>query len=303
MRVPALLAIVTAVLVAGCATARSAPAAGGEGTLVVKGRERTYSVTPGGGESAPLVILLHGGGGNGRSVAAASGFAEKARAVGFALALPDGTGRLPDRYTWNAGGCCAYAMQEGVDDVAFLSALIDRLVAEKIADPRRVYLAGMSNGGMLAHRAAARLSGKVAGAGIVVGGMFGGEAAPSGPTPVILFNGVQDQVVPFAGGASPNALVARSQSSPFMPADYAATYWAKANGCSATPEVTGGGGVAIWRYQACSSGDEVVFYRLTNAGHAWPGGRPSAEAPAQPTQDINATDVMWDFFKSRTLRQ
>ncbi len=302
MRSRALIAFVLALAMAGCAPARLA-ATGGEGVLVVDGRTRTYSVTPGGRGPAPLVILLHGGGGNGRSVAAASGFADKARAEGFALALPDGTGRLADRYTWNAGGCCAYAMQEGVDDVAFLAALIDRLVADKIADPQRIYLAGMSNGGMLAHRAAARLSGKVAGAGMVVGGMFGGEAPPSGSTPVILFNGVQDQVVPFAGGTSPNALVARSQSSAFMPADYAASYWAKANGCSPTPEVSVGAGVAIWRYAACSSGDDVVFYRLSNAGHAWPGGRSSAEAPAQPTQDINATDVMWDFFKSRTLRQ
>lgn len=124
---------------------------------------------------APLVIALHGGGGNGKTMVPR--WADKARAEGIVVAFPDGVGRDGRMATWNAGGCCGQAMATKSDDVGFIGALIDELVRSGVADPKRVYVTGMSNGGMLTHKVAIALSGKIAAAAVVAGAMFGDEAA------------------------------------------------------------------------------------------------------------------------------
>ncbi|MBL8782077.1 MAG: polyhydroxybutyrate depolymerase, partial [Alphaproteobacteria bacterium] len=101
-------------------------------TIVSGGVERSYQLhepaqsLPG---TRPLVLVLHGGGGNGVISAAMSGFNAKADAEGFLAFYPNGSGRFGERLlTWNATHCCAYAMRENVNDVAFLGDLIDELI-------------------------------------------------------------------------------------------------------------------------------------------------------------------------------
>src|SRR5262249_44936305 len=90
------------------------------------------------GKTRPAVLVLHGGGGNGKISAAMSGFSEKADTEGFLAVYPNGSGRLgEDRLlTWNANHCCAYAMRERVNDVGFISDLIDDLVRRDRVDPK-----------------------------------------------------------------------------------------------------------------------------------------------------------------------
>ncbi|MBK8648476.1 MAG: prolyl oligopeptidase family serine peptidase [Gemmatimonadetes bacterium] len=151
----------------------------------------------------PLVIMLHGGGGNADNAESMSGFSPKADREGFIVAYPDGTGggRAP-MFTWNAGHCCGYAMQNKVDDVGFIGALIDQVQRDHRIDPDRIYVTGMSNGGMMSHRVGIGLADRVAAIAPVVGAVFGDEASPRAPVSAIIINGMRDESVPYDGGKS-----------------------------------------------------------------------------------------------------
>ncbi|MFP5356346.1 MAG: alpha/beta hydrolase family esterase, partial [Gemmatimonadota bacterium] len=122
----------------------------------------------------PMVIVLHGGGGNASNAESMTGFTRKAEREGFIVVYPEGTarGRVP-LLTWNAGHCCGHAMEQRVDDVGFINALIDKLQSTHRIDPDRIYVTGMSNGGMMSHRLGIELSQRIAAIGPVVGAVFG----------------------------------------------------------------------------------------------------------------------------------
>lgn len=249
-------------------------------------------------EPLPLVIVLHGGGGGPASIARGSGFSDLARKEGFVVAYPAGTGhfeRLSGLRTWNAHHCCGQAMTEQVDDVGFLSALIDELVARRIADPRRVYVTGMSNGGMMTHRVAMALGDKIAAAAPVAGGVFGDEHPAAAAVPVILFNGADDTRVPPAGGELGGRVSRFSDGTAFAPAEAQATYWARANGCEAQPRHQQDAAGERWEY-ICPVGREVVRYLVANTGHEWP--QTQRGVLRGKGTGINATAEMWAFFKA-----
>jgi len=94
-----------------------------------------------------------------------SGFSDKADKENFAVVYPNGSGRMGNALlTFNAVGCCAYAMRNKVDDVAFISKLIDKLAADYSIDTKRVYVTGFSNGALMTHLLAAELPDKIAAA-------------------------------------------------------------------------------------------------------------------------------------------
>lgn len=249
------------------------------------GRERSYQLLDAGGrKSAPLVILLHGGGGNGNTMIGR--WSSVAQAQGLILAAPNGIGRNRRMGTWNASGCCGEAVREGVDDIGFVRAVIADVERTAKVDPGRVYVAGFSNGGMMTHRIAIALGDQIAAAAIVSGALFGNEDAPRAPTPVLIIHGEQDDSVPVAGGMSPTRAVARSQSIPTKPLRYAVDFWRKADGCG-EPSRDTSGNVTIER-SACRAGGEVVLYDLKSTGHKWP------EAAAD---GIDAATTIWRFFE------
>ena len=169
------------------AVAQAGPAPGvmSDETLQHDGRARRFLVHDfSGGRPAPVVIVLHGGGGNPENAVNMTQFDVVAAREKLIAVYPGGTGGLPGGrvLTWNAGHCCAYAMRQKVDDAGFLGALIDRLVSAGKADPDRVYVTGMSNGGMMSHVMGRALPGKVAAIAPVVGALFGDEPPSSRPT-------------------------------------------------------------------------------------------------------------------------
>ncbi|BBO72669.1 hypothetical protein DSCW_00860 [Desulfosarcina widdelii] len=128
------------------------------------------------GSKLPVIIMLHGGGGNGENGKRMSGFTEKAVPCGVIAVYPSGTSkfqRMKKIKTWNAEHCCGYAMEQDIDDVGFISVLIDGLVAHDSADQKRIYATGISNGALLTNQLGAKLSRKIAAIAPVVGGMFG----------------------------------------------------------------------------------------------------------------------------------
>lgn len=267
-----------------------------EHRLTVGGVERTYSlyVPPHRAGPRPLVIMLHGGGGNGQQFARQAGFVAKAAKEGFILALPDGTSRMASMGTWNAVHCCAYAMKQGVDDVAFLRTVIDEIQRTQSVDATRIYLGGMSNGGMMTHRAAITLGDRLAAAMVGVGALFGDEPQPTAPVPMLLVNAENDESVPVAGGMG-KGVVRSAQSAPFKPSRYAADFWARADGCADAPEASETADYWRTRWSGCRGGAEVDFYVVKDAEHGWPGAKPALHRD-RPTGRVDATELMWAFF-------
>ena len=271
-------------------------------TLISGGLTRSYVVRapalPANATRVPLVIVLHGGGGNAANAEMMTGFTAKSRKEGFIVVYPNGSGRLQDKLlTWNAGHCCAYAMKEGIDDVKFIDALIDTMVRDYPVDAHRVYVTGMSNGGMMTHRLGRELSGRIAAIAPVVATVFGDEARPAHAVPAIIINGMLDKNVPYLGGP-PGGRGARGwDGTPTQPALEQWEFWAAANGCKPTPHKEEN---AKWIRWSNSCVAPVDLYLIKDNGHAWPGGQPGSRRGDKPSSAMNATDVIWEFFKARS---
>lgn len=272
-------------------------------TLIHKGVARSYAVrVPWKDEKSnglfPLVFVLHGGGGNAENAERMTGFTEKAEQEGFIVVYPEGTGRHRGKLlTWNAGHCCGYARESQADDVGFFNALTDKMLRDYSVDPRRVYVTGMSNGGMMAHRLGMELPGRFAAIAPVVSTIFGDELKPDYPVSALMINGALDKNVPPQGGPPGKDLTGAWDGTPAKPAIAQAMYWASANGCKAAPDKIDSVAFTLWRYH-CPAGLAVESYLVKNNGHAWPGGLQGSRRGDIPTMFVKATDLIWDFFKA-----
>ena len=176
-------------------------------SITVDNRERTFLVNlPPNYYEEPefsLVIGLHGGGGSGKQFEESTGLTEKANSAKFIVVYPDGvkgTGLLEAR-TWNAGGCCDYASEQNIDDVKFISTLIDKLLSKYKINFRRVYATGHSNGGMLSYRLACELSNKIAAIAPNASTMVVKDPCnASRAVPILHMHSVLDKNVPYEGG-------------------------------------------------------------------------------------------------------
>jgi polyhydroxybutyrate depolymerase len=251
------------------------------------------------GRPLPLVLVLHGGGGNAANAEAMTGFTAKAREEGFIVVYPEGTGRAGRRgqhlLTWNAGHCCGSAMTSGVDDVSFIRSLIEQLQRDLPVDPQRIYVTGLSNGGMMAHRLGIELSDRLAAIAPVVATLFGDETAPAQAVAALMINGALDAAVPLAGGAPGGRFTSAWDGTPALPAEAQGRFWAAANGCLPAPDTVTQGEVSRWSYR-CPEGRAVERLVVSDNGHAWPGGQPGSRLGDTPSTALNATTAIWWFF-------
>jgi polyhydroxybutyrate depolymerase len=233
-------------------------------------------------------------------VAKSAGLIEKAAKERFILALPEGSARFGKLQTWNAGGCCAYAMREKIDDVGFIRSLIDELIRTQPVDPKRIYVVGMSNGGMMTERVAIELGDRVAGAAVFVGALFGNEPQPVAPVPMLIVNAEKDEQVPVAGGTSTTGIVARAQGMPYKPSRYAAMFWAAANRCKSGPARSEAADYVREVWTDCARGADVDFYITKGAEHGWPGRELGRPGVTRNTGKVDGTELMWDFFAAHS---
>jgi predicted esterase len=176
--------------------------------LTIGGRQRGFTIrlpreAPG-DRPVPLVLMLHGnqsGGGladrGGSTMREWTTFDEQADAWGVAVAYPDGFGGC-----WADGRGVTAADESGVDDVAFLRALIDWSAGRHGTAPDRTVVAGISNGAFMAHRLAAEASGQVAVLAAVAGGLPAAllDVRPDHAVSAMLVNGTADKLQPIEGG-------------------------------------------------------------------------------------------------------
>jgi polyhydroxybutyrate depolymerase len=273
----------------------------GTGKLEHGGRTRTFQyhlpaqLKP----EAPLVLALHGRLGTGSGQAKYSGFDAVADEGGFIAVYPDGVER-----SWADGRGTTPADRQGVDDVGFLTALVDHFIAELGADPHRVYAAGMSNGAMMSYRLACERADRFAAIGPVAGLMserLAASCAPSRPVAVLSFVGTEDPLVPFQGGP------VSGDRGPVLSAAETREKWATFNGCDSSPAVTEepdrapDDGTRIRReaHGSCREGTEVVFHVVEGGGHTWPGkeGYLPQRFIGRSSQELDASRALWEFFQ------
>lgn len=290
--------------------------------LTVAGRSRFYllRVPPAAASGAPLpvVLALHGGGGNPEQFKEESDFDQVADREGFIAVYPAGNGTvLTPRIllTWNAGtDCCGTALTQGVDDVAFLLAVIDDLAERSPVDGKRIYAAGHSNGAMMAYRLAAEAAHRVAAIAPVAGAMQLSAFAPSRPVPVLHIHSVDDPRALYEGGLGPPFPLGGSQVFHQPVVDGLAS-WRARNGCPGTAQIVaelqGQAGTVNEGHTAqklvwgpCSSGAPVIHWRMSGVGHGWPGRILSPareELVGGSTTLLSAPEEAWAFFEEFSL--
>jgi polyhydroxybutyrate depolymerase len=243
---------------------------------------------------------------------------------GFIVVYPEGSGPKVGGKTigsWNAGRCCPTAMRENIDDVGFISLLIDELETNFNIDPDRVYVTGHSNGAQMAFRLACELSDRIAA--IAPAGATGvfDSCAPSRPVPVIYFFGTADPCVPYGGGTAGgcfqkviNELLGTEGEPYTWQSDSVKAYtekWVKWNGASGGPKITYQNKNATCLTWGENSDGDVTLCTIEGMGHVWPGGtygdpckfeasrtcKLYKETLGPLSSDIIANDAMWEFFK------
>jgi polyhydroxybutyrate depolymerase len=297
------IALAALLIIPSTASAQPSTARGERGRLRVGGVERGYRVDlpPGydGRRALPLVLVFHGGGGNGEIVRRQTGMSELAAREGFIAVYPDGSGRFGNRLlTWNAGSCCGYAQARRIDEIAFVRALLDTLQARYRVDPARIYAAGHSNGGMMAYMAGCALGDRIAAIAVVSGELTVEECRPPRPVSVLVIHGTADEHLPFGGGVGPAALARHDARS----VAYAVDRWRRIDGCAARPAVETRGAVVHTRYAPCGGGSAVELYAIQGGGHAWPGGQRAARFMDAPSTALAATPLIWSFFAAHPAR-
>lgn len=252
-------------------------------TLTVSGMQRTARVhVPASYDPAsatPLVINVHGLTSYAEQQAQLSHAIAKSDAAGFIVIHPEGTGTPR---SWNAGGCCAPASTESVDDIGFVSALVDEAATRLCIDPSRIYLMGLSNGGHMAYAAACKLADRFAAVASVAGILHQSSCTPSRPVPLFQVHGNADLIVGYSGGAS------------------SVGTWKTKNGCTSSSTTYEHGAASCVTHGGCTAGADVVFCTIDGGGHQWPGGD-ALPLLGTKSDDLVATDAIWDFFAAHPL--
>jgi len=261
------------------------------------------------GKPLPAVVNFHGGGAHAQVQKLYSRMDATADREGFVAVYPNGTGGIGGRLlTWNAGACCGLAAASRVDDVGFALALLDDLAGRVALDPERIYATGLSNGSMMAYRLAAEAAQRIAAVAGVAGAMTLSRFEPALPVPVMHIHSVDDERALYDGGLGP-AFPFTNTRVFHAPVNAMLEKWIARNGCPAQPQVgdplRGRPGAADaahtatrQRYAPCRDGTEVVLWKLTGAGHVWPGGVQDylTWLLGPGTTVIDANSEMWRFF-------
>lgn len=266
--------------------------------MTYDGMERSYilHVPPGYDSSQPvaLVLAFHGITLDAGEMMRISGFNHQSDEEGFLVAYPNASG---SQMSWNGGHCCGEAAKNNVDDVGFVRAVIAEITAAYNIDPKRIYATGFSNGAILVYRLACEMADQIAAIGPVSAtqALEDKQACrPSRPVAVIHFHGTADEPNPYNGGVSPGGVQ-------FISVNDAISFWINANGCPAQAQQDVSGSIIHDVYAPCREGSSVELYTVTGGMHAWPGGEAVNQRMGEPTMEISATSLMWEFFNSHPI--
>ena len=207
----------------------------------------------------------------------------------------DGSGAIvvyPQAASTAAGvGWQGAPYSSGADDVAFTTALLDDVESRLCIDPKRVFAAGISNGGGFVSLLSCALPERIAAFAVVSGAIYPATNPPcpsAPPVPVIAFHGTADEVIPYDGGARHDASVA--------PVSQWLSQLAIRNGCASDPRPeTVAAGVERQTWTGCRDPGALLHYRIDGGGHVWPG------AAGSGSTAVSATTLIETFFAAHPL--
>lgn len=242
--------------------------------VTIAGEDRTYIAQapelP--TEPMPLLIMLHGAGGDGARAERVTGFTDAALANEFVVAYPNGTRAnfIEGELAWNAGACCGLASADRVDDVTFVLTMIAELQAEYSIDASRIYLAGYSNGGMLSYRLACEHSELFAGVAVISGAHNYSDCEPTQPVPLLIIHGVADLTVPFEGGETNVRTATRFGQWMNTSVEYATNFWVTHDDCKVDAVITELPPTSTAVYSGCTDDVRVEVVTIAEGNHSWP---------------------------------
>jgi len=272
-------------------------------TILSGGEQRQYEIFRPSGAPGPLpaVFLLHGGNGTAAGLRRYTGFDRLAEEADIVAVYPQGLNRQ-----WNdMRGASANGSMAGDD--RFLLDLADDLSAAGLVDRRRVFFAGISNGGIMALQMACSHAGRVAGIAVIAASLPTGFECPlSRSLPVIFFNGTADRFIPFRGG--PMAGQFPGDRGSVISVEDSVAFFARSEGCrtrqvQALPEPAPPDGTRarIYGYGGCRPGGALESVVIEGGGHSWPG---AAQGPildgilGPASRAVDANRELWRFFVS-----
>jgi len=239
-----------------------------------------------GGTALPLVVMLHGFSADATTQDLYFGLSNDAKARGYFVALPNGTFNNTGQRFWNAtDACCAFG--DTVDDVAYLTAVIDDVEHRYLIDQKRVYFLGHSNGGFMSHRMACDRSARVAAIASLAGAQWqdSSQCQPTEPVSVLEVHGTIDAVIAYNGG--------QNLGVQYPSASTTVRTWAQKNGCTAATPSSGparnleatilGDETTSDYYAGCPDGGAVELWSIQGGGHV-------------PTLTSDATSQMVDWL-------
>jgi len=258
------------------------------------------------GRSAPVVIALHGLGGNGSDFEQWAGFDAVADREGFVTVYPDA---IDGKWSYGRPIIAAMPMigDQPVDDLGFLRLLIGELIDKKIADPSRIYVTGASRGALMTYSIACSLSDRIAAAAPVISGMTDHqiEDCHPRPMPLLLIAGSNDTAQVYDGWIyAAGRLVSVAET---------LEYWRVLDGCTGQegallPHLNPSDRTRVARinWTGCRNGTEVLFYKIIGGGHQMPSlvgaANPMNETKfGQRNHDIESAEEIWSFVKRFSL--
>jgi len=259
---------------------------------------RSYRVyRPAGVLPHPGLVIMLSGEISGFVQEIGTNFDAQADRLGWIVVYPEAL-----REGWDAYGCCSH---QGASDVAFISSVIDQLEATEHVDPNRVYISGISRGGMMAYRLGCELSTKIAAIAPVAGNMAdqngqvqGVVCHPQHPVSVLAIHGTADPEVPLKGGKS----LVHQESIAYASFNDVIAKWREIDKCGSEWSVTHSGAqMTTW---TCQGGSAVSALVISGGVHTWPGtllgvlfGVLSSGPQSYGAEvSINASQVIADFF-------
>jgi polyhydroxybutyrate depolymerase len=282
-----------------------------QGTISVDGIERSYDIfvpesVAARRRPAPAIIALHGALGNSERMRSIMAFDERAERDGFIVVYPEGLNG-----GWNDGRGVSFRRRPSrsePDDVKFLTRLAQSLERRGLADPERIFVMGVSNGGMMVQRLACETADVFAGFASIIANMPVNvieRCAPPGPVPMMMINATEDTLVPYDGGR----LGFRRDFGEVVSTSEMVDFWYQNNGCVGRPgrrvlpdrDPDDGSRVVMFFNTDCRDDAPVILLRVEGGGHRVPGS-PVLIGPGlgiflgEQNNDISSAEVILRFF-------
>lgn len=237
-----------------------------------------------------LVLNFHGSSSNGVQEEFYTRTDVQSDRDGFLIGYPEGS-QPGSQNGWNGGSCCGLAAENDVDDVGFVSDLIDAIAADYCVDPKRIYATGMSNGGFISQRLGCELADRIAAIAPVAGtfALPPEDCHPSRPVPVLEIHGTLDPLVPYNGEPGISSV-----------ADTIAV-WRDRDGCGPSSQITFAQGDATCEAWSCREHSDVELCTINEGGHTWPSAILDVPSLGKTSHDLNASERIAAFFATHPM--